>query len=128
MRAENMVSWFEIPVLDMDRAKVFYEKVFEIDIKLQYFGKTIMGWFPTPQNEKAHGANGSLVYNPEFYTPTANGALVYFSSAEITSELGRVEFAGGIVLQGKTLISEEIGYMALILDTEGNRIALYSKL
>jgi predicted enzyme related to lactoylglutathione lyase len=31
------------------------------------------------------------------------------------------------VLQGKTLIAEEFGYFALLLDTEGNRIALHSQ-
>ena len=30
---QNMVAWFEIPVNDMDRAKDFYESVFNIEIK-----------------------------------------------------------------------------------------------
>ncbi len=123
----NMVSWFEIPVVDMDRAKTFYEKVFDIKIRIEQFGDTIMGWFPGLENTDAPGASGALVYNKDFYKPSANGTLVYFSSPEITYELSKVEEAGGVTLNEKTLISDDIGYMAVILDTEGNRIALYSK-
>lgn len=122
-----MVSWFEIPVVDMDRAKTFYEKVFDIKIRIEQFGDTIMGWFPGLENTDAPGASGALVYNKDFYKPSANGTLVYFSSPEITYELSKVEEAGGVTLNEKTLISDDIGYMAVILDTEGNRIALYSK-
>jgi predicted enzyme related to lactoylglutathione lyase len=52
---------------------------------------------------------------------------VYFSSPEINEELQRVKDSGGQLLQEKTLIRDDIGYMALFLDTEGNRIALHSR-
>ncbi len=123
----NMVGWFEIPVSDMSRAKKFYESVFGIKIKVEQFGTTSMGWFPFAEDPNASGASGSLVANGQFYKPSANGTLVYFSSPEITYELHRIEEAGGVVLQEKTLIKEDIGYMALFIDTEGNRIALHSK-
>jgi len=32
---QNMVSWFEIPVTNMDRAKAFYETVFNVEMTLQ---------------------------------------------------------------------------------------------
>ena len=123
----NMVGWFEIPVTDMNRAKSFYEKVFGIKIQIEQFGDTTMGWFPFAENPETRGAAGSLVQNGQFYKPSANGTLVYFSSPEITYELRQVEEAGGVVLQEKTLIKEDIGYMGLFLDTEGNKIALHSK-
>ena len=123
----NMVGWFEIPVLDMSRAKKFYEKVFEIKIQTDQFGDTLMGFFPFDQNPEITGVGGALVLNDQFYKPMANGTLVYFSSPEITFELTKVEEAGGVVLQEKSLIREDIGYMALLLDSEGNRIALHSK-
>jgi len=123
----NMVAWFEIPVSNMERAKKFYEKIFDIKIQIEQFGDTLMGWFPFPKDQGASGAGGSLVQNADFYKPMANGTLVYFSSPEITFELRKVEEAGGVVLQEKTLIREDIGYMALILDSEGNRIALHSR-
>ena len=123
----NMVGWFEIPVLDMSRAKKFYEKVFEIKIQTDQFGDTLMGFFPFDENPEITGVGGALVLNDQFYKPMANGTLVYFSSPEITFELTKVEEAGGVVLQEKSLIREDIGYMALLLDSEGNRIALHSR-
>ena len=122
-----MVGWFEIPVMDMTRAQQFYEKVFDIKIHIVEMGETTMGWFPFPKDPQARGAGGSLIKNTTHYKPSDNGTLIYFSSAEITHELSRVVEAGGQVLKEKTMISEDIGYMALFLDSEGNRIALHSR-
>lgn len=122
-----MVGWFEIPVADMKRAQKFYETIFGINIQIEKFGETLMGWFPFPQDPQARGAGGSLVQNSSFYHPSEKGTLVYFSSEEITKEIDRVADAGGKVLQEKTLIRDDIGYMALFLDSEGNRIALHSR-
>lgn len=122
-----MVGWFEIPVSNMTRAKKFYEKVFDIKIKAELFGNTMMGWFPISKEKNAAGAAGALVFNKQYYKPMANGTLVYFSTPEITIELNNVEEVGGVILQEKTLILEDIGYMALFLDSEGNRIALHSR-
>jgi len=121
---QNMVSWFEIAVTDMDRAQAFYEKVFDTKVTVQDFGGVLMGWFP--HEGGAPGAMGSLVKN-ENYTPSEAGSLLYFHTDDIDTELGRVTAAGGQVRQEKTLISPETGYMAVFIDSEGNRMALYSK-
>ena len=122
----NMVGWFEIPVADIDRAKKFYDKVFQIDIQLHDLGGTKMGWFPADYGKP--GASGSLIQNKDWYNPSAtDGVLIYFSSANVDNELSRVEKAGGNISQAKTQISPDIGYMALFLDSEGNRIALHSR-
>lgn len=122
----NMVGWFEIPVMDMERAKIFYETVFQIKIQLQDFDGTKMGWFPMEQDKP--GAAGSLIQNKDWYRPSnSDGVLVYFSSVNVDNELGRIEAAGGEIMQSKTQISPDIGYMALFTDTEGNRIALHSR-
>lgn len=126
----NMISWFEIPVLDMDRAKKFYETVFDVEISINEFGNVLMGWFPPAEDITAPGISGSLVKSEGNYIPSAtHGSVVYFNSqsGDLSIELDRVELAGGKILQPKTLISNEIGYMALVLDSEGNRIALYNK-
>lgn len=122
-----MVGWFEIPVMDMKRAQKFYEQVFDIKIHIAEMGETTMGWFPFPKDPMARGSGGSLIQNLSHYKPSDNGTLIYFSSDEITQELTRVKEAGGQVLKEKTMISEDIGYMALFLDSEGNRIALHSR-
>lgn len=122
----NAIGWFEIPVTDMDRAKKFYETVFDIEIQVQPFNELLMGWFPFAEGKP--GASGSLVKHPDFYKPSDKaGVLVYFASADLEKELDRVERAGGKVLQTKTQISEDVGYMGVFLDSEGNRIALHSR-
>jgi len=126
----NMISWFEVPVLDMDRAKKFYETVFNVEITINDFGGVLMGWFPPAEDITAPGISGSLVKSEGKYIPSAtHGSVVYFNSqsGDVSDELKRVKAAGGKILQDKTLISNEIGYMALVLDSEGNRIALYNK-
>jgi predicted enzyme related to lactoylglutathione lyase len=120
-----MVGWFEIPVSDMDRAKQFYETVFEIDIKVQDFEGTLMGWFP--DNDGVYGATGSLVKQAS-YIPSEQGTLIYFMSNDVRVELDRVEASGGKIYQEKTKISAEHGCMGVFIDSEGNRVALHSNL
>jgi predicted enzyme related to lactoylglutathione lyase len=123
----NVIGWFEIPVTDMERAIKFYETVFGFKLSRQQMGPADMAWFPMV--EEAIGAPGSLICLPEVRTPSAEGTLVYFTafSGDLAEELSRVEDAGGKVLEEKRLITEEIGYMGIFLDTEGNRIAIHSR-
>lgn len=122
----NMVGWFEIPVSDMDRAKNFYDSVFQIKVGIHTLNDLIMGWFPFAENKP--GAAGSLVKHAASYKPSdTHGPLIYFSSRDVQNELDRVVKAGGKVLQPKTLIAQDIGYMAVFIDSEGNRIALHSR-
>lgn len=119
------VGWFEIPVTVMERAIHFYETVFDTVLSIQSFGDTHMAWFPW--DEKAPGAGGTLILSGDHYTPSHKGTLVYFSSEDVSIELNRVEQAGGIILQLKTEISPDIGFMGMFEDSEGNRVALHSK-
>lgn len=124
----NAVGWFEVPVADMERAIKFYETVFELKLERHTIAAANldMAWFPWIQ--EGHGAGGSLNKGGS-YKPSQDGPLLYFTahSGDLNNELGRVEAAGGKILLGRTQISEEYGYMALALDTEGNRIALHSR-
>lgn len=125
---DNVVGWFEIPVTDMERAIKFYETVFGFNMHREQMGPLDMAWFPGVEN--APGSQGSLVCYEHGYTPSSSaGVLVYFTahSGDLANELSRVEAAGGKVLLEKRLITEDIGYMGLFLDSEGNRIALHSR-
>lgn len=120
----NIGGWFEIPVENMDRAVKFYEEVFQCKMQRMPMGTQEMAWFPfTPEGK---GAAGTLMFNPEFYKPSQEGTLIYLSCEDVSNELGRIEKAGGKVLQAKKEISPEYGFMALFIDCEGNRVALHS--
>jgi predicted enzyme related to lactoylglutathione lyase len=124
----NVVGWFEIPVADMDRAIKFYETVFEFKIDRHKMDSVDMGWFPWI--EDGLGSGGSLVSTGnDFYKPSAEGTIVYFTahSGDLKNELARVVPAGGRILVEKRMVGEGYGYMAVVLDTEGNRIALHSR-
>jgi predicted enzyme related to lactoylglutathione lyase len=119
------VGWFEIPVSNMERAIAFYEKVFDTKLSRNQMGEFDMAWFPWDEN--GGGAGGSLVYHQETCVTSTDGVLIYFSSENLSTELGRIEAAGGQILVPRTEISPEIGFMAVFMDSEGNRIALHSR-
>lgn len=121
----NVVGWFEIPVIDMDRAARFYETVLKYKLERHTLGDLEMAWFPMIEGD---GCPGSLVKNKD-YMPSGNGTVIYFTSpsGDLSNEISRVQKAGGKILQEKTKITDEIGYMGLFLDTEGNRIAIHSR-
>lgn len=125
--SHNVVGWFEIPVSNMERAVKFYETVLGLKLERHQMGPLDMAWFPWL--EDAPGSPGSLVYHPENYKAGTDGVLIYMTahSGNLSEELKRVEPAGGKILNAKTYISEDYGYYALVLDTEGNRIALHSR-
>jgi len=123
----NAVGWFEIPAIDMNRAINFYESVLNFKLQRNQMGPLDMAWFPAVEN--GLGAMGSLVCHKDFYKPSQDGVLIYLSSpsGDINNELSRIEAAGGKLLKSKTLISQDVGYMGLFIDSEGNRIALHSR-
>lgn len=120
----NMVGWFEIPVSDMERAKKFYETVFQIEIQVMDFGELLMGWFPS-HGAEAYGSPGTLI-KQESYIPSKEGTMVYFICDDVQNELSRIEAAGGKIYKPKSQISPEYGYMGAFIDSEGNRVALHS--
>ncbi|NND62229.1 MAG: VOC family protein [Flavobacteriaceae bacterium] len=121
----NLFGWIEIPVNDMDRAIAFYEEVFQLKIDKVDFGGMLMGWFPSA-DQNVYGATGTLIQQ-ESYIPSHEGTMVYFNCDDVQNELDRVEKAGGKIIQGKSQISEEHGYMGTFQDSEGNRLALHSQ-
>jgi predicted enzyme related to lactoylglutathione lyase len=121
----NAISWFEIPTQDLDRAQKFYESIFQIQMVSLDTPQIKMRMFPL---EDMMCVGGALVYNKDFYKPSASdGPLVYLNAnPDVQNILDRIEKAGGKVAVPKTLISPEYGHMAMFIDTEGNRMALHS--
>ena len=122
----NTFGWIEIAVTDMERATKFYEEVFGMKLQPMKMGPLEMALWP--MLPEAKGASGALVKHAEWYRPTTDGTLVYFTaqSGDLKNELGRVEAAGGRIMVPIKQIGE-FGWMACCTDTEGNRFAIHSR-
>jgi hypothetical protein len=81
-----------------------------------------------PLDNAMEGVGGALCYAEGFYQPSAtDGPLIYLNgNPDVQNVLNKVEAAGGKIMVPKTEISPEYGFMAVFMDTEGNRIALHS--
>ena len=126
MVQKHAISWFEIPVKDLQRAQKFYETILEVEMQRIEIENIKMSMFPV--ENMYEGIGGALVDGGDFYKPSlTDGPLVYLNAnPDVQNVLGRVEAAGGKILSPKTEISPEYGYMAMFEDAEGNRIALHS--
>jgi uncharacterized protein len=120
----NVVGWFELYVQDMDRAKAFYQKTFQVALEpLESPGLELWA-FPNPMGMGTPGCPGALVKMPG-KDSGVGGTVVYFSCADCAVEASRGVQNGGTVQKEKMSIGE-YGFIALILDTEGNMIGLHS--
>jgi predicted enzyme related to lactoylglutathione lyase len=115
----NRVVWLDIPVADLDRSAAFYRAVLGIDVHRQDFNGTAFCVL-------AHGEGngGCLILKPE--DVSASGALIYLNTdGRIQDASAQVEKLGGKVLQPVHAIGPH-GFRAIVLDSEGNRLALHS--
>ncbi len=122
---KHAISWFEIPTADISRAQKFYEAIFDITMIPLDTPQINMRMFPI---ENPMNIGGALVYNKDFYKPSStDGPMIYLNgNPDVQIVLDRIESAGGKIAVPKTQISPEYGYMAVFIDTEGNRVALHS--
>ena len=119
---ENLAVWFEIPVEDMERAVKFYQEVMACELFTQEMGGALMSFFPM----EGYGNSGSLVKR-EGSKPSTEATVVYLNGGEdLMVPLNRVESAGGNILVPKTKISDENGFFAVFIDSEGNSVGLHS--
>lgn len=115
------IVWFELPVVDMERAIRFYESVFALKLRREDCGGHPLAVFPHADAQ----ASGALVKMPQL-APRDNGTLVYLHGGEdLNLALARIRAAGGEVVMEKTSLGE-IGHIALFIDSEGNRVGLHS--
>ena len=125
MAPKNAISWFEIPTTDLGRAQKFYETILGVKLTSLDTPNIKMRMFPI---EDQMGVGGSLVHTNGFHIPSlTDGPLLYLNgNPDVQLILDKVESAGGKIIVPKTQISPAFGYMAVINDTEGNRIAFHS--
>ncbi len=121
----NSLNWFEIPVTDMQRAKHFYQVIFGMHMDESTMMGMQMAFFPY---ESGNGkASGALVQG-DGLMPGQQGSLIYLNAnPAMDGVLEKIESIGGTIVMPKTQISPEIGYMAIFIDSEGNKLALHSQ-
>lgn len=121
---QNAISWFEIPATDLPRAAKFYETIFSIKLNPLDMENIKMRMFPV---DSTTGVGGAIVDSGGFHKPSHDGPMIYLTAdPDLQNVLDKVEAAGGKIFLPKSEISPEFGYMAVINDTEGNRIGLHS--
>jgi predicted enzyme related to lactoylglutathione lyase len=115
----NRAVWFDVPVADLDRAIRFYAAVLAINVHREKFEQ-----FDFAVLEHEQGNGGCLI--PDAGAVSRGGILVYFNTdGRIRDAVAEVEKNGGQVLKDTHAIGPH-GYRAIVLDSEGNRIALHS--
>ena len=124
---KNPIAWFEIYVQDMARAKAFYERVFQGVLTAMNNPDAAnfpdMDMWAFPSSMESYGASGALVRMNG--CPSGGSTLVYFACQDCADEAARAAQHGGKIIKPKMSIGEH-GFIALIEDTEGNTVGLYS--
>lgn len=119
----NPVVYFEIPALDLERACEFYSQVFETTLTKDIVDGYQMAFFESSGD--SFGATGALVVG-DVYVPSHQGCFLYFGVESIDETVARALKNGGSVLYPKKS-NGDLGFVAEIQDTEGNRIALHEE-
>ena len=123
---QHAISWFEIPTTDINRAQQFYENIFGITMIPMDMPSIKMRMFPL--DDMMTQVGGALVDSGGFHKASAtDGPLIYLNAnPDVQNVLDKVVAAGGSIMVPKTEISPDYGFMAVFMDTEGNRVALHS--
>jgi uncharacterized protein len=120
---KHAINWFEIPAADFERATAFYNTILDATLRVEVQGGIPNAVFPY-DSDGDRAVGGSVVFNPHM-RPSADGALVYLNmTGMLDAVLSRVAGAGGKVLMPKT--DTPFGSIAMILDSEGNRVGLHA--
>jgi len=118
----HAINWFEIPAKNFERAKSFYETVFEIKMMMP-FPEMKYAMFPA---DMQNGEIGGGLIEEKGWEPAQGGSLIYLNGGEdLSVPLSKVEGAGGKIILPKTSIGTN-GFMARFTDTEGNIVAFHS--
>ena len=119
----HSINWFEIPVTDLGRAKLFYETILGTSMQQMEAMGMKSAFFPA---EMETGGIGGCIIQGEGYEPSPKGSLVYLNGGDdLGIPLSKVEAAGGKIVLPKTAIGHN-GFMAHFTDTEGNKVGLHS--
>ncbi len=119
---QNTVCWVDIPVTDLGRAITFYSAVLGEPVKKESGHGMEFGLLPHADSN----VSGCLTIMKDA-APSANGPLVYLSvDGRLDAAIAAVAPNGGRIVQERHPLGP-YGHRAIIMDTEGNRIALHSQ-
>ncbi|HEY5825680.1 MAG TPA: VOC family protein [Cyclobacteriaceae bacterium] len=119
---KNIISIVEIPTTDFQRAVAFYQAILDINLEMIEMDGIKMGLFPS----SGDGISVQLINGSE-YKPSGDGAVVYLNGGEdLQKRADKIAANGGRVVVPKTAIGPEMGFFAIFIDTEGNKLGLYS--
>lgn len=124
MNTNNPVGWFEIYVEDINRAKKFYQHVFQRG-EFITISDDETKMFAFPWDDSKPYISGSLVQTP-YLKPSVGGTVVYFNCIDCALEESRIIPNGGTIIKSKFSIGD-FGFISLVKDTEGNLIGLHSR-
>ena len=117
------IHWIEIPTKNIERAKDFYCQLLHIEMTIMEAMGMNTAFFPHTDTGQA---GGCLMQGPN-YEPSSKGAIIYFNAGDdLQTVLDRATPSGGQIILPKTSLGKN-GFMAHLLDTEGNKIGLFSK-
>jgi uncharacterized protein len=122
----DTLCWTDIPVANLDRATKFYSAVLGKEVPKMSEGGFEYGLLP----HEEQNASGCLCVGSDSAgsenKPSQNGPLIYLSvEGRLDDAVKAVKSNGGKVLEERTQIGPH-GFRAVIVDSEGNRIALHS--
>ncbi len=122
----NTLCWADIPVVDLDRAIKFYSAVLGDAVSKMSEGGLEYGLLP----HEEQNASGCLCLGSDSIgdknQPSQNGPLIYLAVEGRLDQAVRAARAnGGKVLQERQQVGPH-GFRALIIDSEGNRVALHT--
>lgn len=119
----NALNWFEIPAAKLERAVKFYEQILATQLPIdESFPGMRMAMLPYTEP----GVGGCLI-EFEQARPHADGVRIYLNAGDdLRPILERVESAGGKIIMPRKFIREDIGYIGMFRDSEGNIIGLHS--
>jgi predicted enzyme related to lactoylglutathione lyase len=119
---KNLISIVEIPVTNFTRAVQFYQTILGVSIDEVDMAGTQMGVLPSD----GETVNVVLAKGSD-YKPTTDGAVLYLNAGnDLQPTLDKIKQNGGQVIVPKTEINPEMGFFALFIDTEGNKLGLHS--
>jgi hypothetical protein len=118
----NQIVWCDIPVKNLDSAVKFYSAVLGAKVEKQSYPGMDFALLPHAGDR----VSGCLVVSEES-APSAQGVMIYLNcEGRLDDAIALVEANGGKILKPKHQIGP-YGFRAVVLDSEGNRVALHSK-